>query len=282
MLYVNDVRKNFFHNLKLVFSENEITSIWNQWVVKELLKLSLIEYVAKSNFLLEKKYVKKIDSLAYHLVKKKPIQYFFGYTYFKGLKININESVLIPRPETEELVDLVLNYANKRVVNQIIDIGVGSGCISIALKKQLSSNILGLDCCGNALVVAEKNAKLHDLDIEFSLIDILNHKNYEILPKVDVIVSNPPYVLKSDILMNSNIQHEPSVAIFVPKEDPLIFYKAICQFANFRLNNGGKIFFEINPCFVSDLVSLIDSFGYLNMEIRKDFYDKKRFIIVSS
>ena len=282
MSHISYIKKKFQTDLNVIFSTHEITTIWNQWVVQEILNISLIEYFSKGDFKLESKYVSIIDALVFHLLQRKPIQYFFGYTYFKDLKINVNKHVLIPRPETEELVDLVLFNKNKMDIKRVIDIGVGSGCISIALKQELNAIVFGLDYSRDVLNVAIKNAKNHGVDIEFLLVDILNKKNYYNMPKVDVIVSNPPYVLNSEVPMDSNILHEPCDAIFVDKKDPLVFYKSICLFANNKLNVGGKIFFEINPNYVLELESLIYSFGYSNMEIHKDFYNKKRFIVVSS
>lgn len=266
----------------MIFSKHEISTIWNQWVVKEILRISLIEYFSKGDFELETKYLSKITALISHLLKRRPIQYFFGYTYFKDLKIHVNNHVLIPRPETEELVDLVLSYLKTIDVKRIVDIGVGSGCISIALKQKINTIVLGLDYSRDALNVAIKNSKNHNVDIEYMLINILNTKDYYNVPKVDVIVSNPPYVLDSEISQDSVILHEPYDAIFVDKKDPLVFYRSICVFANQRLNVGGKMFFEINPNYVLELKNLIYSFGYSNIEIHKDFYDKKRFIVVSS
>ena len=282
MSYISFIKQKFYSDLKILFSTLEITTIWNQWVVKEILKISLIEYLSKGNFKLEKRYVSKINALVLHLLKGQPVQYFFGYTYFKDLKIHVNQHVLIPRPETEELIDLILSYKDDSKIKRIVDVGIGSGCISVALKKEINAIVLGLDYCREALSVAIKNAKNHNIDIECMLINILNKKEYCDVPKVDIIVSNPPYVLDSEVSQDSNILHEPYGAIFVDKKDPLIFYKSICEFANQKLNVGGKIFFEINPNFAIELQNLIYSFGYSNVEIHNDFYDKKRFIVVSS
>lgn len=282
MTYIGSIKQKFQTDLNMIFSKHEISTIWNQWVVKEILQISLIEYFSKGDFELETKYLSKITALISHLLQRRPIQYFFGYTYFKDLKIHVNNHVLIPRPETEELVDLVLSYLENIDVKRIVDIGVGSGCISIALKQKINTIVLGLDYSRDALNIAIKNAKHHNVDIECMLINILNTKDYYNVPKVDVIVSNPPYVLDSEISQDSIILHEPYGAIFVDKKDPLVFYRSICVFANQRLNVGGKIFFEINPNYVLELKNLIYSFGYSNIEIHKDFYDKKRFIVVSS
>tara|TARA_Y100001968_G_C19166780_1_gene623631 strand:- start:135 stop:797 length:663 start_codon:yes stop_codon:yes gene_type:complete len=196
MFYINSIKKQFFQDLKAIFLENEISSIWNQWVVKEILDMTLIEYFSKGDFLLRKKTLAQIKLLTSHLLSGKPIQYFFKYTYFKGLKIHLNSNVLIPRPETEELVDLVLRYTENMTVNNMIDIGVGSGCISIALKKIINTHCVGIDYCSDILNLAAQNAKYHNVDIDFVLMDILNTNNYNHLSKVDIIVSNPPYVIQ--------------------------------------------------------------------------------------
>jgi len=282
MFYINSVKKFFYKDLEPVLSVHEISSIWNQWVVKEVLGMSLVEYFSQDNFLLQKVDFDKITLLVLHLLAGQPIQYFFGYTYFKGLKISVDSNVLIPRPETEELIDLVVMYAKQMNVNSIIDVGVGSGCVSIALKKIINAKCTGVDYCDDILNVAVKNAKYHNVSIDFMLIDILNDKDYHLLQNTDIIVSNPPYVIKSDVPSNSNILFEPEKAIFVNKDNPLVFFESICRFANKRLNVGGKIFFEINPKLVSELSNLIISLGYSNIKIHTDFYDKKRFIVVSS
>ena len=282
MLTSNSMKIHFKESLQPHFSIDEIISLWKQWVVKEVLNISLIEYYSNHQIIINKNHIKTINLLIDHLLSRKPVQYFFGYSYFKGLKLDINSRVLIPRPETEELVDLVLNYAKKNNINSIIDIGTGSGCIAIALQKKINTNMVSIDYCNQILDVAFKNSKIHNVSIDFKLIDILNSNQIKSLSKIDVIVSNPPYVLKSEVPKDSLVLSEPSSSIFVKDNDPLIFYRYILKFSKSHLNLGGKIFFEINPILVSDLTNLIDSFGYSDIEIHKDFYNKKRFIIVSS
>ena len=244
--------------------------------------MSLVEYFSREKFRLKTTDLAKINSLTSHLLQNKPIQYFFGYTYFKGLKIGINSHVLIPRPETEELVDLVLLHAKKMNLDRIVDVGVGSGCIAIALKKEIKAQVLGIDCCDNVLSVASQNAMQNSVNIDLMLINVLEKEEHNVVPMMDIIVSNPPYVLASEVPKDSNIIHEPSIAIFVDKKNPLIFYRSILKLANKKLNVGGKIFFEINPNLVQELLILIESLGYSDIEIHRDFYDKKRFIVVSS
>ena len=282
MISISSVKKQFQKKLINIFPISEILSIWRRWVVKEILNKTFLDSILDENKAISNTENKKINMLVEHLLSNQPVQYFFGYSYFKNLKFNINDSVLIPRPETEELVDLVIKESCKKLPNCIIDIGTGSGCIAIALKKKIKSKMIALDISELALSQARKNAHNHDVDIEFKKIDILNFDDYQLLPKIDYIVSNPPYVTHSEISKNSIIHSEPKNAIFVPDKHPLIFYESILKLANTNLNIGGKIFFEINPKFVSELVNIIKIHRFFNIEIHKDFFGKKRFIIVSS
>ena len=282
MVNVSFIKNNFEQYLKNKFSINEISSMWFNWVVKDIFKMSHIEYFLKGDFSINKIDQNQINSLISHLLSGKPIQYFFGYTYFKDLKIKVDSSVLIPRPETEQLIDLVDEYVSQNIKYNILDIGTGSGCIAIALKKNIKSHLTAIDICNNAIKTAKKNALLNNVLIDFKLIDINNIKHHKILPKIDFIVSNPPYVLHSEVASDSIIHAEPDLAIFVPDSSPLIFYHSICQFAKTNLIPGGKIFFEINPKLISDLVKIINEYGYCNIKIHKDFYKKTRFIVVSS
>ena len=281
-LNIKYIKFNFEESLKNDFSYNEITAMWTHWVVKEILNLSLINYFIKDDFTISLQDQKEINSLILHLKKNQPIQYFFGYSYFKGLKINIDFNVLIPRPETEELVDLVLLESSISQPQNIIDIGTGSGCIAIALKKHIKCSILAVDVSTKALEKAQLNTQLHNLNIDFKVLDILKFNNSNNLPNFDIIVSNPPYVCKSEISLDSNIYYEPEDAIFVPDDNPLVFYKSIFLFAKKHLNKDGKLFLEINPNLISDLLILLSEYEYKNIKIHKDFYGKKRFIVVYS
>ena len=282
MLNIKSIKINFNKKLKSIYSSEEINSIWNQWIIKELLKMKPIQYLVNQEIVITQKSQVKINLIIEHLLSRKPIQYFFGYSYFKGLKFLVNNHVLIPRPETEELVDHVLAHVKDNKIKKIIDIGTGSGCISIALKKKLNVDITAVDHSEKALNIASKNAQFHRVSIDFKLIDILDISHHQSLPKVDLIVSNPPYVLKKEVPLGSIVLSEPFDAIFVNEEDPFVFYKAICQFAKENLNQGGKIFFEINSQLVFQLIEVIKLLGFSCIEIRHDFFEKKRFIIVSS
>ena len=278
---VTSVKKRFMETLGQNYSFNELSSMWSQWVVKELLNKSSINYFLEGDFMVSEIDENLIDSLILHLLSYKPIQYFFGYSYFKNLKIQVDASVLIPRPETEQLVDMVIDYVKENKVSTMIDIGTGSGCISIAIGKKIKSKIFAIDVSSQAIKKATSNSKTNQVDIDFKLIDILNVELYNILPKVDLIVSNPPYVLNREVPEKSVVHSEPKHSIFVPDDDPLIFYKSILNFAKTNLNKNGKIFLEINPLLLSKLIGVVSKYGYSDIQVCTDFYQKKRFIIVS-
>jgi release factor glutamine methyltransferase len=222
------------------------------------------------------------DKAAAELKAGKPIQYVIGKAWFMGEAYSVNEHVLIPRPETEELVDWILEYAEiKGTALSILDIGTGSGCIAIALKKALpDSNVSAIDISTNALKVAAENASILNAAIEFAPLDILNTA---FLPdQYDVIVSNPPYIPMHE-MENMEMQvaaQEPNIALFVPDEDPLVFYKAIARLAKLHLKPNGQLFFEIHFDQGEALVKLLDEMHF-HAELREDLFGKDRMIRAS-
>ena len=279
---LKSIKNTFINNIKHRFSKGEIKSIWNNWILSEIFQISLTDSILHVDFVISSKQIDLIFLLEKHLLENKPIQYFFGYTYFNNLKITLDENVLIPRVETEELIDIIKSRFNFKKTANIIDIGTGSGCIALSLKKYFSNSIWAIDFSKKALNRAIINAENNGLEVNFELLDILKKTNDDQLPCFDVIVSNPPYVLKSEVGKDSNIHYEPGSSIFVSEKDPLIFYKAICSFAKRKLNKNGVIFFEINPKFHTSLLKVFDNYGYHNIETCKDISGKKRFIIVYS
>src|SRR5690606_9122380 len=221
----------------------------------------------------------RIKSVIFRLKNSEPIQYIFGETEFYGLKLKVNSSVLIPRPETEELVEWVVKtelYENCKV----LDIGTGSGCIAIAIKSHLkNADVSGIDISVEALETARMNAIENGLEINFYSADIFNMKNFE-GEKFDVIVSNPPYIRESEkVLMHSNVlNYEPEIALFVSDNDPLKYYHAIALFAKRSLHDNGKLFFEINENFKSEILELLSDIGFKDIEIRKDIKGKNRMV----
>jgi release factor glutamine methyltransferase len=214
------------------------------------------------------------------LKEGKPLQYIFSEAWFYGLKFKVSGSVLIPRPETEELVEWILeDIATTDIpVSSLIDIGTGSGCIAIALKKNLpQAEVSALDVSAEALAVAAENAVLNDTGINFIQSSIIG---YHTVVKYDIIVSNPPYITEDErAAMHENVlQYEPHLALFVTNENPLIFYKSIADFALEQLRTGGKLFFEINEYLGTETVDMLIGKGFNNIELKKDMQGKERMI----
>jgi release factor glutamine methyltransferase len=214
----------------------------------------------------------------------KPLQYALGYTEFYGLKFLVNPATLIPRPETEELVEWVLNevaVAGAVAASNILDIGTGSGCIAIGLKKNLpNAQVSAIDISAEALHTAKQNATLNEVKVNFIEADILNKKSEIEIPKFEIIISNPPYVtLEDKKQMHTNVtDFEPHTALFVPEDDPLIFYKAIADFAVTNLIKSGLLFFEINESLGKETVQLLESKGFKDVELRQDMSGKDRMV----
>tara|TARA_B100001996_G_scaffold312623_1_gene254801 strand:+ start:527 stop:1360 length:834 start_codon:yes stop_codon:yes gene_type:complete len=218
-----------------------------------------------------------IDTLN-RLKAHEPIQYVLGKTTFMDLEFKVNSNVLIPRPETEELVCLILKEGFNS--KEILDIGTGSGCIAISLAKNLpNAKVTALDISEEALIVAKENAEKNNVDIEFINADIFD---YQIDKKYDIIVSNPPYVTESEkILMKRNVaKYEPEKALFVKDGNPLIFYKAILDFSKNHLCDNGRVYFEINENRSYDIKELANDYGYKRIDCIKDIFGKKRFCII--
>jgi release factor glutamine methyltransferase len=217
------------------------------------------------------------------LRKQKPIQYILGETEFYGLPFLVNNNVLIPRPETEELVDLISKKEGKAKSEEgkiiILDIGTGSGCIAISLAKNIpNAEVFAIDVSEKAIEIARKNAELNNVEVTFLLKDILETEDLE--QQFDIIVSNPPYVQnleKSEI--NPNVlEHEPHLALFVDDDDALLFYRKITQLAKKSLSPNGQLYFEINQYLGKSTVELIESFGFKNIKLIKDIYGNDRMI----
>ena len=242
----------------------------------------------------------KLNELLDQLKTGKPIQYILGKTEFYGLPFNVNPSVLIPRPETEELVEWVISSVGSEelavgsrrlavgggqlAVDRVLDIGTGSGCIAISLKKHLpNAKVSAIDVSAKALKTAKENAELNEVEIDFIEADILDYKFEIEHPKFEIIISNPPYVTLHDkTKMHINVtDFEPHTALFVPENDPLVFYKAIADFAIQNLQPNGLLFFEINESYGEQIVELLNDKGFKNIELRKDMSGRDRMIRAS-
>lgn len=222
----------------------------------------------------------KLSTILNQLQTGEPLQYILGHTEFYGLKFEVNPNVLIPRPETEELVGWIIESSELPPIN-ILDIGTGSGCIAITLKHELKqATVSAIDISIGALETAKRNAANNQVEVNFIHADILAHENIKLDKKLDVIVSNPPYVTETDKRqMHTNVtDFEPHTALFVPEEDPLLFYNAIADFATKNLNDNGLLFFEINESYGEETIEMLNNKSFINIELRKDMSGRDRMI----
>lgn len=261
------------------YPPEEIISFVNL-IFEDLINLSKIDIQLKKNIILEEAIISRINYIITELIQYKPIQYILGYTEFYSLKFMLNNSVLIPRQETEELVGWIIND-NKNKKNNILDIGTGSGCIAVSLAKNLNnSSVTAIDISREIIRQAQNNAVLNNVKIDLKQMDILHEKNPGFDSLFNIIVSNPPYVRNSEKKsMHTNItEHEPGIALFVPDKNPLIFYKAISALAENYLEKDGSIYLEINEAFGMEVVNLLDKNVFNNIELRKDINGKDRMV----
>lgn len=211
----------------------------------------------------------------------KPVQQILEEAWFHGLPFYVNEDVLIPRPETDELVEWVTEELRSKSAISILDVGTGSGCISVSLKKELPSAVVhAVDVSEAALRVAKRNAASFNTDVNFQQLDFLDAAKRKELPAFDCIVSNPPYIKRSEAAaMRDNVlKFEPHLALFVENEDPLLFYRAIAEFAQTHLKSFGSVFLEINEALADDVMKLFDDYKFDEIELRADMQGKDRMI----
>lgn len=242
------------------------------WVLEETTGLSRADILARKGT----QNISNIEIILQRLRKKEPIQYIFGHTLWYGLDLLVTQDTLIPRPETAELVDLILKKMPADKPLSVLDIGTGTGAIALALKsKRPNWHISALDISAAALDVARKNAARNKLDVNFIQADILSPFNFHHPSPFNCIVSNPPYICESEkVSMESNVlDYEPASALFVPDSDPLLFYRRIAS-----LKLGKHLFFEINSRFGSEVAQLMRDYGYSNVTIYKDIYGKERMV----
>lgn len=281
--------ETYFHSqLDEIYGKEEV-KVFVKLIFNNILNINTlnINILNKSINILESE-VDTLNKILQRLKKNEPLQYILGSTHFYGMEIKVNPSVLIPRPETEELVHLILNtkpetprperVEGRNPKPRIIDIGTGSGCIAIALKKNIPNALVtGIDISEEALQTAKQNSLANSEDVSFLLHDVLNN---EPLPKADIIVSNPPYITHEEKQqMHKNVlEHEPHLALFVSNNDPLQFYKAITTKAVKSLSKGGLLFFELNPLYANEVLSLVKSAGFKQAQLIKDINGKNRIL----
>ncbi len=283
MKTVKDVFEIYKQQLGTVYDAQEAEAI-TLAVLTELLNTSkgIIKAFPEKELTLTQQ--EEANNILVQLKTGKPLQYVLGYTEFYGLKFLVNPATLIPRPETEELVQWILAEAADAVAGfNILDIGTGTGCIAISLKKNLPhAQVSAIDISAEALQTAKQNAALNKVEVNFIEADILNSTSQisNLESQISLIISNPPYVtLEDKKRMHTNVtDFEPHTALFVPENDPLIFYKAITDFAATNLSKDGLLFFEINESLSKETVELLESQGFKDVELRKDMSGRDRMI----
>jgi release factor glutamine methyltransferase len=275
---IKDIKPYLAGELARIYPDHEISALAGI-IIKTVLKATRLHSVAYPESPVSQKHTHEIMRICRELKKGKPIQYILGETNFYNCTIKINNETLIPRPETEELVDLIIKE-NRGFSGSILDVGTGSGCIAVALAINLpGTTVTGTDNSEEALKVARENASINDVKADFIRSDILE-PDISLFRTADIIVSNPPYIRESEknVMKRNVLDYEPHSALFVPDQSPLIFYKAILNLADKILNPTGKIYFEINEAMGKQMMDLMISHKYDSACLIKDINGKERII----
>lgn len=249
-----------------------------KYILTEKYQLSALDLYAGKDMNFSSEKLSEVNDILARLKSYEPLQYIIGETWFCGYRFKVTPAVLIPRPETAELIDWIVKD-NKREGAHVLDIGTGSGCIPVSLALMMDSPVVSAwDISEEALSVASENARINNTDVAFSRVDVLGTDIPDI--NVDILVSNPPYITESEKKdMEKNVlEWEPDLALFVPDDDPLRFYRRIAELGLDILNDGGLIYFEINRAYGSETVGMLASMGYKNIELRKDLSGNDRMI----
>jgi len=278
-LNIEVLKQEFINALSGLYPSEEILSFFNL-LSEKYLGLSRIEIALNPDQKVLEEDTILFEKAIYRLKEFEPIQYIIGETDFYGLQFLVDNNVLIPRPETEELVDWIIKESQDKSIN-ILDIGTGSGCIAISLAHSLPKALVsGIDISEGALQIAKQNSQLNKVNVTFDKVDILNIEDKILEMNLDIIVSNPPYVReqeKSQIEPNV-IKHEPVLALFVEDNDPLLFYRKIAQFSKKYLKKEGSLYFEINEYLSKELIIMLKTKGFNEIVLRKDIFGKARMI----
>jgi release factor glutamine methyltransferase len=284
------VYRQLLAQLYEIYDSREAANIAD-WVIEHVTGQRKIERIVYKDLPVSAEQQQTLQTITSELLQHKPVQYVLQEAWFCNMKLYVNENVLIPRSETEELVEWVaeefsgfgLQVSGDQKLS-LLDVGTGSGCIAIAIKKRIiNAEVYAIDISTEALKVAQHNAAQQNLEINYLQCDFLGKSQWEQLPVFDIIVSNPPYIKKSeDQAMAPNVlKYEPHVALFVPDEDALKFYKAITHFAETHLYVNGSIFVEINEALGAQVTDLFKQSGFKNVMLKKDLQGKDRMIKAS-
>jgi len=278
---IKQYRTQFIKELSPFYDAYEAESFF-YLILEDRHKLRQIDLALNHELSFEENDFIMWEELVNHLKNEVPIQYLLGKTNFYGLDFEVNENVLIPRPETEELVEWIINenaIPEKSKKIKILDIGTGSGCIAISLAKNLpNAEVFGIDVSKKAIETAKRNAVRNNVDVTFMFLNILETDVFAC--QFDIIVSNPPYVrnLEKIEIKKNVLDYEPHLALFVEDNDALIFYKKIALLSKTGLNKNGKLYFEINQYLGKEMIELLEKMDFKNVELRKDIYENDRML----
>jgi release factor glutamine methyltransferase len=278
MLSYNDAFYGLKNNLQSLYDAQEAAAIAHE-VLEHLTGFSKMQRLLDKDKLLTEAQQQQFNQIATALQNSTPLQYALGTAWFMGRQFMVDSNVLIPRPETEELVQWIIDD-HKDSTLSILDIGTGSGCIPISLKLALpNAEVNSCDISEGALATAQKNATVLQADIIFLQHDVLNEHDQQQLDNYDIIVSNPPYIpINEKETLHENVRnHEPSLALFVPNDDPQLFYRTIAEFGLAHLKQNGIIYFELHVDYANDTEALLRSIGY-QTELRKDIHGNLRML----
>jgi len=262
-----------------IYPKGEVDGIW-RIIMEEWMHYTPVDMILRADTPLPEVVAEKIEKALPRLRAHEPIQYIVGVAHFHGHRFFVNRNTLIPRPETEQLVDMIIDE-NIAPDLRVLDIGTGSGCIAISLARVLRyAQVTAFDISADALKVASCNAKELKCNIRFEQTDILTAQPSGCY---DIIVSNPPYICKKEsVSMEDNVlKYEPHSALFVPDNDPLLFYRAIAHFASITLEDGGRLYFEINPLYSLAIQQMLKESEFFNIVATRDFYGHERFVAAS-
>jgi len=281
MTTIQQAYKQLLFSLYDLYDNREAANIAN-WVIEYVTNQTKIDRIVYPNIPLNEEQITNLELITNQLLAQIPVQHILGEAWFSGMKFFVNNHVLIPRPETDELVELIVQeYKAKNNLLNIIDIGTGSGCIGISIQKKLiNSKVIAVDISKDALLVAQQNATNLGAAVLFKEIDFLDESNWNLLEKFHVIVSNPPYIheFEKEEMHERVTNNEPHIALFVSNENPLIFYDAIARFGKTHLETNGKIFVEINEQLGKETATLFEKYGY-KVSLKKDLQEKDRMIV---
>lgn len=278
-----ELYRNFLVELQAVYDLNEATVI-TDWVFENIASIKKADLIKNPLQTVPLAVIKKLAEKKEELLQHKPVQYVMGNTTFYNMQFQVNDKVLIPRPETEELTNLVINshrFEYKQL--NVLDIGTGSGCIAIAIKKHLpSSKVIALDVSEGALDLARANAITNKTNIQCTLFDFLDESRWPELLLFDIIISNPPYIpVNEKAKMDKNVVgYEPHNALFVPDNKPLLFYEKIAKFGRDHLNYNGKIYLETHENYAQEVAALFSA-TYQQVLVKKDLFGKERIVVAN-